>query len=75
MTARIANSPIARHRPAAAEEIARLLTLGPEAQGEVDESLLRSNLALSPAERLQAANETARQIEILQLAMKAATHA
>jgi hypothetical protein len=34
--------------PEAADELARLSALGPEAQGDVDESLLLANLALTP---------------------------
>lgn len=61
-------------RPDAALEIARLATLGPEVQGDVDVTLLRANLDLSPLERLVAASQAATQIEQLQRAMKAAAH-
>ena len=61
--------------PSIAAEIARLAALGPEAQGDVDETLLLENLRLSPLERLIAANQSAAQIEQLQRAMAAAGHA
>ncbi|HEX9783704.1 MAG TPA: hypothetical protein VGA56_13355 [Opitutaceae bacterium] len=55
--------------------INRLASLGPEAQGDIDETLLRENLARTPLERLLAANEAAEQVEELRRAMKAAGHA
>jgi hypothetical protein len=55
-------------------EIARLVALGPEAQGDVDDTVLLANLARTPAERLRAAGEMAAQIETLQRAVQAAIH-
>lgn len=56
-------------------DIERLAALGPEAQGDIDETLLLENLERTPFERLQAVSEAARQIELLQQAVKAAGHA
>jgi hypothetical protein len=57
--------------PEAADELARLSALGPEAQGDVDETLLLANLALTPLERLRAAGEAAGQVETLRRAVRA----
>lgn len=46
-----------------------LAKLGPEAQGDIDESLLVENLKRSPFDRLVAASEAASQVEQLQHAM------
>lgn len=51
-----------------------MVALGPEAQGDVDESLLVENLKLTPLQRLIAASDAANQIEQLQHAMNAAGH-
>lgn len=51
------------------DTIAWLAALGPEAQGEIDETLLEDNLQLSPYERLRAASEAATQLERLRRAM------
>jgi len=55
--------------------IERLATLGPEVQGNIDESLLVENLKLTPFERLIAAGEAAGQIEQLQRAMSVVVNA
>ena len=47
-----------------------LLSLGPEAQGEIDESLLRDNLRLSPLERLEAASRAADAVEHLRAGLR-----
>lgn len=48
-----------------AAEIEWLLSLGPEAQGEIHEFLLRDNLRRLPLERLKAASRAADAIERL----------
>jgi hypothetical protein len=60
------------HKSASIESLANL---GPEAQGDVDESLLVENLKLSPLDRLVAASEAVGQVEQLQRAMSLSTHA
>lgn len=50
-----------------------LISLGPEVQGNVDESILRENLARTPAQRLIEASRAATQIERLKEAMRART--
>lgn len=57
-----------------AAEIEWLLSLGPEAQGEIDESLLRDNLRLSPLERLKAAGRAADAVEQLRDGLQRARH-
>ena len=47
-----------------------LLSLGPEAQGEIDETLLQENLKRTPAERLIEAGRAATQIEQLREALR-----
>jgi hypothetical protein len=54
------------------KEIDRLVALGPDAQGDVDESLLRDNLRLSPAQRLEAASMAANGVETLRAALQRA---
>lgn len=54
------------------ELLKRLVSLGPEAQGDVDESILRENLERTPAQRLIEASRAATQIEELQAATRAA---
>ena len=70
------NEPVSPAKSAANETdlLQRLQTLGPEAQGETDESVIRDNLALTPFQRLQAMSNAATQIEQLRKAMKAADH-
>lgn len=53
--------------------LAQLLALGPEAQGEQDESLLLANLALTPLQRLEAMSQAATQIEMLRQAVNNAS--
>ena len=48
-----------------------LFLLGPEAQGDIDESILWENLARTPAQRLIEASRAATQIENLKEAMRA----
>lgn len=50
-----------------------LISLGPDAQGNIDESILRENLARTPAQRLIEASRAATQIERLKEAMRART--
>ena len=51
--------------------LAELISLGPEAQGDIDVSILRENLARTPAQRLIEASRAATQIEQLKDAMRA----
>jgi hypothetical protein len=53
-----------------AAEIEWLLSLGPEAQDDIDESLLRDNLRLTPLERLEAANRAANAVEQLRAGLR-----
>jgi hypothetical protein len=53
-----------------ASEIEWLLSLGPEAQGEIDETFLRDNLRLSPVERLEAASRAADAVEKLRAGLR-----
>ena len=71
------NEPSSDPQPAdhRRDPIGDLAALGPDAQGEIDESLLRDNLARTPLQRLQGVNEAATQIEQLRRAMKIAGHA
>lgn len=48
-----------------------LVSLGPEAQGNIDDSILLENLASTPAQRLIEASRAATQIEVLREAMRA----
>lgn len=57
------------NRSALLEELA---SLGPESQGDVDETILRENLERTPAQRLIEASRAATQVEELQAAMRAA---
>lgn len=47
-----------------------LISLGPEAQGDVDTSVLRENLSRTPAQRLIEASRATTQIERLREAMR-----
>lgn len=51
------------------DEIDRLCALGPEAQGDSDDSLLQENLRLTPCERLEAAGLAADAVEALRAAV------
>lgn len=48
-----------------------VVSLGPEAQGNIDDSILLENLASTPAQRLIEASRAATQIEVLREAMRA----
>ena len=55
-----------------ADEIERLCSLGPEAQGEIDDSLLRANLQLTACERLAAAARAADGVAALRAGLRIA---
>ncbi len=55
-------------------EIERLIALGPEAQGDIDDTLLQDNLHLSLLERLEAASRAAQGVETIRAAMRRALH-
>lgn len=58
-----------------ARELRRLQSLGPEAQGDVDTSLLEANLRLTPLQRIEACQRAVSQVAELQVAMKVACDA
>lgn len=60
------------HSDSDVEELRRLAALGPDAQGDVDWTLIEANLKLSPRERIEACQQAAAQVQQLQTAMREA---